>query len=209
MSNVSRTVTLVTTKSQAHKDFPSKVNYGGLGLIISPYTITIPEKSNRFAAWLLEHISTTNHSDGASRVKIVLPQTDAQCAVRELASLADRIAYTSDEDALQALEAGIVKLRQRWKFSRAMRSPTWLDTIEFQWPVYGARAAEQFNTPESFWLHCAGLIRATNGVPVSVGLSGAVPPESLLRTFSKGGGLHLYERYQRELEERTDRISNE
>ena len=200
MSDVTRQVTLVTTLERAKSDFGAEVTMiaNSDGVVSCPYTLSISEKQDPFAAWLLEHVSTTRRSEEASRIMITLPENDAQYRIRQLARIAERLAFTSSDEALKVLEAGAATLRAEWALSSEYWPETNLITVQYLWPVYGSSTTSSCKTPEEYWLHCASQIRATDGVPVRVGSEGAVLPESLIRTFANGSGLELHERYHRE-----------
>jgi hypothetical protein len=145
--------------------------------------------------WLAETVETTDRTDEASIVRILLPATEIGMSVREMGERLIRrteiLSARELEGLLQEVEVWATKLRAESRvYGRSLYGRR---IYEYRWPVY--RPDQQ--TPESYWDEAAGEIRGTGGAILYAGLSERRPPTSLVRTMAGGRGAQLIESWSR------------
>lgn len=194
-----KTVNLVATSETIKRYFPDAQSKSGV--MSASFPISPGNCRTALSRWLAENVLSTRFDDDASACSIVHPATEQGLHVRDLGKRLMECSQVRSADEAERIFADIEAWvsRQRHLIQVYGKHPFQLRVTRFQWPVFGAAAAEGAQTPEAFFDVCAGQIRATGGAIVSVGMSGVRPPQSLLRTMASkaGGGDVLVERYLR------------
>ncbi|HAT31032.1 MAG TPA: hypothetical protein DCW29_09340 [Janthinobacterium sp.] len=196
------TVSLVATPERLKADFPKL--YRALSPNATPgpqsgmYEVDPLACATALGRWLAGSVGSTHADAAESLCNILLPQTEEGVHVRELAErlmLRQAIANEEQAEALYAdIEAWIAARRGAAKIvgSYAFRHRV----IRFQWPVFGAAAAEGAASPAAYFEVCAKQIRATGGVIIDIG--GLPLPANLAKSMAlnAGGGDQLLARYR-------------
>lgn len=197
-----KNVHLVVAASQLLRDFPDSKEIRDMvthntGPNSLNYEVEPERCTTQLGAWLATHIDSTRFEDGGSRCSVVLPCTEEGLRVLDLANKLPaykQIQSPSEAEELYTMLEGWIEER-RGKLEMYGDDLFGFRVIEFEWPVFGSKAADQVKTPEAYFDCCAKQIRDLGGVILKAGVNSTELPESIAQTMADGKGMQLLGSY--------------
>jgi len=176
------------------------------------------ECKTQLGAWLSQHVLSTERSDDASLVSMVMPVTNAGAMVANLGRAMTGQAVPQNgrrqphfpgymitdfkdlERVLERIREELVHIEQQvFLYGKAELQ---LKTKNFEWPVFGSAAGgwdRGVQTPEAYFDYCAREITQLGAVIKWAGLDRTELPYGLAKSLRKGRGLEFLAMHKNQL----------
>lgn len=201
--NAMNSVQLVCTPEIASRYYPEARAPYTRSILAPHFPITPENCATKLGRMLAEHISTTLRDDDASRCTLIMPVTEIGVHFTEMGKklMTEKLIIneTSAEGFFQLMEQFIAD--RRGEIAMYGDHVFHLRTMQFEWPVFGSKAAADAETPEAFFDLCGRQIRQLGGMILRLGLTATADdlPEGIMRTLSNGRGLDLLHRHRKHM----------
>ncbi|MBU2734274.1 hypothetical protein HAQ00_00710 [Acidithiobacillus caldus ATCC 51756] len=152
------------------------------GILSADFPVDPGKCSSKLGQWLAENVATTRRDDDGSRVRLLMPVTEAGARLSHTAR--HHALSITDQNDLQRRIATIRYELDMLERTVAMYGSSLFDyrVESFEWPVFGSRDGgwhDGVQTVEEFFDFCARRIRKMGSVVLYAGLDRAAPPDTL------------------------------